>query len=115
VEISRRLNQILGPLIALLLMVYFAYHILQGERGLFSWMRMRQKIAETEHHLEVLQAERETLERQVYLLRPESLDRDMLEQQARKILNYAAPDEVVVYDDELSPPASKEKKSSGKK
>lgn len=99
-DLTGRLNQILGPLIALLLMIYFGYHIVQGERGLFSWMRLRQKVTESEHHLAQIQAEKETLERRVHLLRPDSVDQDMLEERARKILNWGHPGEVVIYDDE---------------
>lgn len=97
-DLTGRLNQILGPLIALLVMIYFGYHIVQGERGLFSWMRLRQKIAESEHHLSVIQSEKETLERQVYLLRPDSLDQDMLEERARKVLNWGHPGEIIIYE-----------------
>ncbi len=97
-DLTGRLNHILGPLIALLVMIYFGYHIVQGERGLFSWMRLRQKISDSEHHLAVIQSEKETLERQVYLLRPDSLDQDMLEERARKVLNWGHPGEVVIYE-----------------
>ncbi|MBX9804700.1 MAG: septum formation initiator family protein [Alphaproteobacteria bacterium] len=97
-ELTSRFNQIVGPLIALLVMIYFGYHIVQGERGLFSWMRLRQKINESEQHLALIQSEKETLERQVYLLRPDSLDPDMLEERARKVLNWGYPGEVVIYE-----------------
>ena len=99
--LTGRLNYILGPLIALLLMIYFGYHIVQGERGLFSWMRLRQKISESEQHLAEIQSEKETLERRVHLLRPNSVDQDMLEQRAREVLNLGHSDEVVIYDEEL--------------
>ena len=101
-EITRRLNYVLGPLVALLVMVYFTYHIVQGERGLFSWMRLRQKITESEQQLAEIQAEKETLERRVYLLRPESLDPDMLEERARQVLNFARPEEVIIYDEPVA-------------
>jgi cell division protein FtsB len=97
-DLTGRFNQILGPLIALLLMVYFGYHIVQGERGLFSWMRLRQKIVESQEQLSEIQSEKETLEMRVGLLRPDSLDQDMLEERARKILNWGYPGEVVIYD-----------------
>lgn len=97
-NLAGRLKHILGPLIALLLMIYFAYHIMQGERGLFSWMRLRQKITESEQHLSQIQSEKETLERQVYLLRPDSLDQDMLEQRAREVLNWGSPGDIVIHD-----------------
>lgn len=99
-DLTGRLNHILGPLTALLLMVYFGYHIVQGERGLFSWMRLRQKITESQEHLSKIQAEKETLEMRVSLLRPDSLDPDMLEERARKILNWGYPWEVVIYDED---------------
>lgn len=97
-DLTGRLNQILGPLIALLLMIYFGYHIVQGERGLFSWMRLRQKISESELHLAKIQTEKETLERRVHLLRPENVDQDMLEERAREVLNLGRPDEIVIHE-----------------
>jgi cell division protein FtsB len=100
-DLARRFHQVLGPLAALLVMVYFTYHIVQGERGLFSWMRLRQKISLSEQHLSELHTEKESLERRVYLLRPDSLDEDMLEQRAREVLNYARPDELIIYDEDL--------------
>lgn len=109
-ELTGRLRHALGPLIALLLMAYFGYHIVQGERGLFSWMRLRQKITNSQEQLTKLQSEKEILERRVGLLRPDSLDQDMLEQRAREVLNLGHPDEVVIYDDvpNSSVPSEKE-------
>ncbi len=49
-----------------------------------------------------MQEEQEILERRVQLLRPDSLDPDMLEERARKVLNFAKKDEVVIYDKELN-------------
>jgi cell division protein FtsB len=40
--------------------------------------------------------EKENLEREAYLLRPDSLDLDLLEEKARQVLNFAHSDEVVV-------------------
>ncbi len=99
----RRLRFVLGPLLGGCLLIYFVYHIFQGERGLFSWIRLQQKIAEDEKVLADLQSQREVLERQVNLLLPDSLDQDMLEERARIILNFARPDEVVIYNETLGP------------
>lgn len=97
-DLTSRLGHILGPLLGLLLTIYFGYHLLQGERGIFSWMRLRQKITESEQRLSQVQVEKATLERQVYLLHPSSLDRDMLEQRAREVLNWGYPDEIVIHE-----------------
>ncbi len=101
-DVNRRFQQVIGPICALCLMLYFIYHIIQGERGILSWLRLQQKISDAEQQLTVVQEEQEILERRVQLLRPDSLDPDMLEERARKVLNFAKKDEVVIYDKELN-------------
>jgi cell division protein FtsB len=101
IEFSRKLQQIVGPIIAITLLGYFVYHIIQGERGLLSWMRLKQKITTLENKLEGVKEEQSALEQRVYLMRPDSLDRDMLEEQARKLLNYGDKEEITIPDSEL--------------
>ena len=48
--------------------------------------------------LAAVEAERSTLERRVDLLRPDHLDRDMLDERARSQLNLAAPNDIVIFD-----------------
>lgn len=102
-----RFKDIVGPLISLCLMSYFIYHIFQGERGLYSWLRLQQRVVEEEKVLTTLQSEREVLERQVYLLRPDSLDLDMLEERVRLILNFARSDEIIIHDKTIAEPKKK--------
>ena len=86
-ELGRRAPAILPPLLGALAFSYFAYHAVEGDRGLRSWMKLRQEIATARASEAELAAERETMERRVTLLKPESLDRDMLEERARAVLN----------------------------
>lgn len=95
---ERRLRDIFWPFLTLSIMAYFVYHIFQGERSLFTWMRLQQKIKEDEIVLVDLQSQREILERKVYLLLPDSLDQDMLEERVRLLLNFARSDEIVIRD-----------------
>jgi cell division protein FtsB len=81
--------QILGAAIC----VYFAYHAVQGDRGLIAWLQHSRELVESETVLAELAAERATLEHRVSQLRAESLDPDMLEEQARTMLNFAEPDD----------------------
>ena len=74
-------------------------------------MRLQQKIADDEVTLSTLQSQREILERQVHLLSPNNLDLDMLEERARLILNFARPDEVIIYNEEVEPGNAAAKKS----
>ena len=95
-EISRRLPGISAQLLLACLVVYFAYHAVQGARGLNAWWRLTQKIALAEATLDALNGQRAALEARVALLRPESLDPDMLEERARTLLNFGRPDEITI-------------------
>ena len=99
-----RFQQVLGPGFAIFLLAYFVYHIIQGERGILSWMRLQQKIVDAQKILEDTQVEHDTLEHRVYLLRPDSLDLDMLEERARQVLNLASSkDELICLDKDIIP------------
>ena len=95
-EIRRRARQIVLPVLGTCVVVYFVYHTIQGDRGLRAYVNLRKEVEEATSTLSVLNAERVILERHVHLLHPNSLDRDMLEERARIILNAAHKDDVVI-------------------
>ncbi len=97
-EIRRRARLIVGPVLGISLCAYFAYHLVQGDRGLTAWLRLTQQVRDARTTLAAVEAERLTLERRVNLLRPEHLDRDMLDERARSQLNLAAPNEIVIFN-----------------
>jgi cell division protein FtsB len=96
---SGKLRHIVFPVVIVAMMVYFTYHIFQGQRGVLAWIRLDKKLKEEEVVLNSLTQEKENLEREAYLLRPDSLDLDLLEEKARQVLNFAHSDEVVVQGD----------------
>lgn len=100
-DAAKRVQQVFGPLIAVTLVIYFVYHLIQGERGVLSWMRLNQRITVAEKRLDEVQVEQNALEQRVHLLRPDSLDPDMLEERARVVLNFARKDEIIIQDQEL--------------
>ena len=95
-ELRIRARHVLFPAFGFCAVVYFAYHGINGDRGLLAWRAMQQEVADTGAELAVARAERETLERRVKLLYPESLDPDMLDESARRLLNYGLPEELVI-------------------
>lgn len=95
-----QLKGLLGPLIAFACVAYFIYHSIQGERGILSMFRLRQKLELVKAELNLLTSQRESLERRVQLLRPDNLDLDLLEERARAILNFARSDEVIIYEEQ---------------
>lgn len=95
-EITRRLPGISAQLLLACLVVYFAYHAVEGDRGINAWWSLRQKITLADAALSTLHSQRTGLEERVAHLRPDSLDRDMLEERARVLLNFGYPDEIVI-------------------
>ncbi len=100
-DLRNRARHVALPVIGTAIFAYFAYHAVQGERGLLTWLRLNQQVREAEQMLSVVFAERTTLERRVVLLSPGTLDPDMLEERARVMLNLAHSDDLVIL---LEPP-----------
>ncbi|MDD3445769.1 MAG: septum formation initiator family protein [Zavarzinia sp.] len=97
-EIRRRFRQAVTPTVAICVTAYFGYHLVQGDYGLVSWLRLTHEIEQTKAELDSVTAEREKLDRRVSLLRPESLDLDMIEERARVILGFAHPSDAVILN-----------------
>ncbi len=98
-EVRRRARAAALPLIAALALGYFGYHAVQGDRGVLTWLQLKQEVAATGAELEAARAARLGLERRVALLKPEGLDRDMLDERARAVLGLARADEVVFLNE----------------
>ena len=76
---------------------YFVYHAVQGDRGIVAWMQLNQQIRVAEDERAKTDAEREGMEQRVALLSNSSLDLDMLEERARVMLNFAHPDDLMIF------------------
>ncbi len=96
-EFRQRARQLAGPLIVAAMVAYLGYHAVQGKRGLVAWLRLDQRIEQTRAALALNRAEERRLAHRVALLRPDGLDRDMLDERARAVLNLAHPDDLVVF------------------
>jgi cell division protein FtsB len=96
-ENKRRLKAAIVPALCACAMAYFGYHAVGGERGLNTYARLKEAIAETQDQLTKAVAERQNLERRVRLLGPRALDADMLDEQARLVLGFVHPDDVVIF------------------
>jgi len=97
-EFERRSRQVFLPVMGVCLIAYFAYHTVQGERGLFALYQLGQEVTRAETTLAALKERREQMAHRVSLLRPDNLDPDMLEERARAVLHLIREDEVVILD-----------------
>ncbi|MDE2335750.1 MAG: septum formation initiator family protein [Alphaproteobacteria bacterium] len=82
------------------LFVYFCYFLLHGNMGYFALRGLDDKLASAQAEYDQVHAARMALEKRVVQLRPGSINPDMLDERARVVLGYAAPDERVVTDPE---------------
>ena len=79
------------------LLGYFAWHGWKGPRGFPYQDGLESKMAMLETKYESLKADRLQLENKVTLLRPESIDPDLLDELARENLELAKPTDVVAF------------------
>lgn len=96
--VSLRASQIFVPLMGAAMMTYFGYHAVQGDRGLIAWWKLRYEIDKADAQLSLVTAEKQALERRVALLRPQSLDSDMLAERAQLMLGGVQGDDLIVPD-----------------
>jgi cell division protein FtsB len=110
-ELRRRFSSIVLPVLGLGALAYLGYHFFEGERGLRASWSVEQRLARAEAERKALAAERQRLESRVGLLREESLDRDMLDERLRQMLNLVqANDIVILYAKPLAPDAAAPRK-----
>lgn len=83
-------------ILGMLLCVYFSYHLLQGQRSLTGLMITTHKIAQAEILGHQLAQDRVQLEEKVKMMRPGTLDRDLLEERIQDVLGYTQKDDYVI-------------------
>ncbi len=76
---------------------YLVWGASNGEHGLNAKVKFDAEAAELMAQLSVLKDEHARWERRVASLRPESVDRDLLDEEAHAMLDRVAKDEVVIF------------------
>jgi cell division protein FtsB len=92
-----RLRHALIPVVCLIVLSYFAYHAVYGRHGFIAWLSLQNSVDTLEQQLAEVRATHRQLDQQVSLLRPESLDPDLLDERARATLGLAHPNDIVIF------------------
>ena len=95
-ELRKRARWLTAPLLGIALTGYFAYHLVEGDRGLRAWVRVAQELRVAKDTLSTISASRAELEHRVSHMRPDHVDPDLLDSQVRKTLDFVSPDEIVI-------------------
>ncbi len=80
-----------------LLIVYFIYHIISGQRGVLAYLRLQNELVTTLEQYNSLRDERLELERNVSKLHPSTIDLDLLDEVARQNLGLIGETERVIF------------------
>jgi len=94
--LARRSRFLLGPVLGITLTGYFAYHLVEGDRGLKAWVRLNRDIGTATANLDAVRAQRAALDLKVSELRPDHVDPDLLDERIRATLNLVLPDDIVI-------------------
>ncbi|MBX3596327.1 MAG: septum formation initiator family protein [Rhizobiaceae bacterium] len=93
---QRKTGRLIVPGIALAFLSYFGFHAYHGEYGIYSKYQLEARISQLNEELGERTSERVALERKVQMLRDGTIDRDMVDEFARRQLDFARPNELTV-------------------
>lgn len=79
------------------LISYFTFCIIFGQKGLITYFALREEISKKDFTKQELINEIEVKKNKVRGMSNESLDLDLLDEEARKNLGYSDKNEVVIY------------------
>ena len=92
----------LFPLIAVLMISYFGYHTIHGERGWYRMRELKKEIKIAEAHLAKTQEEKRIWQTKVDALSGKQLDLDQLEESAFRVLNMVYEGDSVIFETDQS-------------
>ena len=93
---QRNTGRLIVPAVSAVFLAYFGFHAYHGEYGIYSKYRYEGEAVELQARLDSIKAERLEMERRVQLLHDGTLEKDMLDEQARRALNLSQVDEIVI-------------------
>jgi cell division protein FtsB len=93
---KNRLRALLPPAIFLAITAYFAWNAVHGKSGLEAQQIQRAELGRAAQAFATVDAARSQWETRIAALNGRSISRDMLDDQARLVLNMAAANDLVV-------------------
>jgi cell division protein FtsB len=93
---QRNTGRLIVPSLCVVFLAYFGFHAYHGEFGIYSKYRLEAQTVDLQGKLDAVKARRIDLERRVQLMHQGTLEKDMLDEQARKALNMSHADEITI-------------------
>ena len=93
---QRNTGRLIIPSLCAVFLAYFGFHAYHGEFGIYSKYQLEAQTVALQSQLDAIKARRMELERRVRLMHEGTLEKDMLDEQARKALNLSQADEITI-------------------
>jgi cell division protein FtsB len=93
---QRNTGRLIVPSLCAVFLAYFGFHAYHGEYGINSRHKLEAQTADLQAQLAAIKSRREAMEQRVQLLRDGTIEKDMLDEQARDALNLSMPDELTI-------------------
>ncbi|WP_404927265.1 septum formation initiator family protein [Mesorhizobium sp. ORM16] len=93
---QRNTGRLIIPSLCAVFLAYFGFHAYHGEFGINSKYQLEAETVALQAQLDAIKARRMELERRVKLMHDGTLEKDMLDEQARKALNLSQADEITI-------------------
>ncbi|WP_379070939.1 septum formation initiator family protein [Mesorhizobium sp. UC22_110] len=89
-------GRLIVPTLCAVVLCYFGYHAYHGAFGINSRAKLQEQVASLQAQLASVKERRMEIEQRVRLLHDGSIEKDMLDEQARRALNVTSANEVVI-------------------
>ena len=89
-------------IVLVLIFLYFSFYAVKGDRGLIRYMNLNKEVEKARLLSEKYAAEKQTWDNKVKRLSSENLDLNLLDEQARIVLNMVGEKEFVILDSDLN-------------
>ncbi len=76
---------------------FFVWHAAHGERGLEADLATRKEMAEIDGKLKAVRADEDYWRKRIALLRGPDIDRDLLDEQARTLLDHVNKSDLMIF------------------
>jgi cell division protein FtsB len=95
-EMRRHARVLIAPVLGIAATGYFVYHTIEGDRGIDAWVRINHELRVAQDGLDSVTQQRMALDQRVRDMRPDHVDPDLLDEEVRKNLDMAQPNEIVI-------------------
>ena len=95
-EMRRHARVLIAPVFGIVATSYCIYHTIEGDHGVGAWVRINHELRVAQDGLDKVTTQRVALEHRVRDMRPDHVDPDLLDEEVRKNLEMAHPNEIVI-------------------